>query len=114
MKIKQTAPPWNKSVRKRNYEPFYHTQRWRDIRKGFLIGTTTLPDGRIVSNSMCIECFKNGKSVASNTVDHIQRIKDGGDPYNPDNFQALCRSCHEKKSSKEGNEAKMKMKFKNL
>jgi 5-methylcytosine-specific restriction protein A len=113
MKIKQINPPWNKKVYKRKYEPFYHTQRWRDVRKAFLLGTTTLEDGRLVPNSMCLECYKKGKMVASNTVDHIHRIKDGGDPYDHSNFQALCRTCHDKKSSKEGQEAKLKMKFKN-
>lgn len=113
MKIKQINPPWNKNIRKRNYEPFYHTARWREIRKSFLLGTTILEDGKLVPNSICIECYKKGKTTASNTVDHIHRIRDGGDPYNPANFQALCKTCHEKKSSKEGNEQKMKMKLKN-
>lgn len=113
MKIKQTNPPWNKRVYTRKYEAFYHTNRWREIRKAFLMGTTKLPDGTLVPNSMCIECYKKGKIVSSNTVDHIHRIKAGGDPYDMNNFQALCRTCHDKKSSSEGLEAKREMNLKN-
>lgn len=35
-------------------------------------------------------------------VDHIK----AGDDHRPENLQAACRSCHKKKSSNEGNQAK--------
>lgn len=112
MNIKKTNPPWDKKTYKRKYEPFYHTARWREIRKAFLLGHTTW-NGTMVPNTLCLECYKNGKVVPSNTVDHIQRIKSGGDAYDLNNLQALCRACHDTKSSKEGLEEKMKLKFKN-
>lgn len=109
MRIKKTQPPWDKRVYKRNYEPFYHTARWREIRKAFFLGTTTLEDGRIVPNSICLECYKQDKITPSNTVDHINRIKSGGDAYDLNNMQGLCRACHDRKSSKEGLDKKMEI-----
>lgn len=29
-------------------------------------------------------------------VHHIEEIENGGDPYNWDNLESLCRDCHEK------------------
>lgn len=31
-------------------------------------------------------------------VDHIRERSDGGEDYDFDNLQSLCRSCHEKKT----------------
>jgi len=35
-------------------------------------------------------------------VDHIKPISEGGDPFDLDNLQSLCVSCHARKSAKEG------------
>ena len=42
----------------------------------------------------CVKCGKAGRLE----VDHIVSISRGGDPWNPANLQALCRSCHLAKS----------------
>jgi 5-methylcytosine-specific restriction enzyme A len=44
---------------------------------------------------MCVitNCGKEAK-----IVDHILPIKQGGDTWNPNNHQALCKSCHAKKT----------------
>jgi HNH endonuclease. len=34
-------------------------------------------------------------------VDHIQPIRLGGEVYDLDNLQTLCKSCHNRKSGKE-------------
>lgn len=113
MKINNIKRPWVQSYKPRKYEPFYHTQQWRNIRKAFMLGTTTLEDGRIVPNNICIMCYLEGKTVAANTIDHKHRIKDGGDALDPNNLQALCRQHHDRKSSSEGHEMKEKMKKSN-
>ena len=38
----------------------------------------------------CERCGKRGKLE----VHHTKRLHDGGDPYDPDNLEVLCRSCH--------------------
>lgn len=44
-------------------------------------------------------CVKCGK--LADDVDHIQPLVDGGDPYDYDNLQSLCKKCHGKKTKKE-------------
>ena len=37
----------------------------------------------------------------ANEVDHIVPLHKGGDPFDMDNLQALCRSCHIAKTARE-------------
>lgn len=107
MKINKPIRPWHKNpYRKREYVSFYHSTAWRKLRTAFISSTSTLDDGRIVSNAYCRECFINGKLTEAHTIDHIHRIRDGGDAFEWSNLQSLCRSCHDRKSSREGHEAK--------
>ena len=41
-------------------------------------------------NWLCILCGKRGRLECH----HIIRLAEGGDPYDPDNLESLCRSCH--------------------
>jgi 5-methylcytosine-specific restriction endonuclease McrA len=34
-------------------------------------------------------------------LDHIKRLADGGDKYDPANLQQLCHACHARKSAQE-------------
>lgn len=64
---------------------------WRKISKQFL-----------VSHPLCENCKKNGKYTKATVVDHI--IPHRGDPelfWDSNNWQALCKSCHDKKTLKE-------------
>ncbi len=45
----------------------------------------------------CVLCGRAGALEA----DHVQRLTDGGDPYDLANVQTLCRSCHFAKSRAE-------------
>ena len=36
-----------------------------------------------------------------NEVDHIRPLRKGGDPFDPDNLQTLCRTCHVAKTRAE-------------
>ena len=45
----------------------------------------------------CRECGKAGRLE----VDHVTRLQDGGDPWDPSNLQTLCRSCHVSKTRAE-------------
>ncbi len=44
----------------------------------------------------CRECGAYG-----NEVDHIRPLHKGGDPWDSDNLQTLCRSCHIAKTARE-------------
>jgi 5-methylcytosine-specific restriction endonuclease McrA len=71
-------------ARPKRTNPLYKTKEWRSYRKYYL-----------AMNPICVICNKN----EANTVDHIQSINMGGDFWNPRNHQALCQSCHSKKSN---------------
>ena len=49
----------------------------------------------------CRSCGKAGRLE----VDHVVPLARGGDPFNPANLQALCRSCHFAKTAAENREA---------
>lgn len=70
---------------------FYRTQQWLEIRAK-----------KLQISPFCEECRKNGTMVVGKIVDHIVPIKQGGAPYDLDNLQTLCWSCHSRKSILEG------------
>jgi 5-methylcytosine-specific restriction endonuclease McrA len=40
---------------------------------------------------------------AANEVDHVTPLRDGGAKYDLENLQALCKSCHSRKTAAEMN-----------
>ena len=81
-----------KSVhRQENYSKMYDG-RWRKVRVGFLR-----------SHPMCVVCFKEGKMVLANEVDHIIPHKGDRDKFwdISGNLQSLCKPCHSRKTMKE-------------
>lgn len=104
MKINSIKRHWQPDNNRRyNRDPFYQSKTWTSVKRAFKLGTTTLPDGRIMSNTMCIDCFKEGRVKAMYALDHITRIKDGGDRTDFSNLQGLCEHHHAVKSANEGN-----------
>ena len=62
--------------------------KWREARKLFL-----------QRNPLCQNCLKNGKVTPATVVDHI--VPHRGDPilfWDQENWQALCKSCHDSKT----------------
>lgn len=49
---------------------------------------------------------EDGCQIQATEVDHIVR----GDDHRYENLQAICERCHAKKSSREGNQAKARLK----
>ncbi len=69
---------------------FYQSKSWRLLRAGFLR-----------MHPLCEVCAKLGKETPAVVADHIQPIKDGGGRFDPSNLQALCVSCHNRKTAQE-------------
>lgn len=69
---------------------FYQSQPWRALRAAFLR-----------EHPLCEACAAKGLVVAARVVDHVRAIKDGGARFDPHNLQALCVSCHNRKTAKE-------------
>nr|DAY20651.1 MAG TPA: HNH endonuclease [Caudoviricetes sp.] len=62
--------------------------RWRKARIAFL-----------QRNPLCVECMRKGVLTPATVVDHI--IPHRGDKelfWNEENWQALCKSCHDRKT----------------
>ncbi|MCL7744359.1 HNH endonuclease [Guyparkeria hydrothermalis] len=64
-----------------------NSRRWRKIRAAFLR-----------EHPLCQECEKSGLVTPAKVVDHV----DGNSHNNsPDNFAALCASCHSRKTARQ-------------
>lgn len=88
---KELDKNYNKYQRDVFSKTFYNTPKWRETRKR-----------KLQLFPFCEDCKKNGTYIKATMVDHIKPIKQGGDPFDMDNLQALCWSCHSRKSIKEG------------
>ena len=65
--------------------------RWQKTSKYFLS-----------HNPLCVECKKNDKVTAATVTDHIVPHKRNKKLFwNRSNWQALCKSCHDRKTAKE-------------
>ena len=74
--------------RDKESEKFYHTARWRNLRKQ-----------QLTKHPLCIN-FEECGNVAT-IVDHIVEVKDGGAKFDLGNTQSMCRSCHSRKTAEE-------------
>lgn len=65
-----------------------YNRRWQKARKSYL-----------EAHPLCVQCAKQGKYVRATVVDHI--IPHRGDQklfWDQNNWQALCKNCHDKKT----------------
>lgn len=81
-------------------------QKEYDRRRGYPAARGYSSEWRITSraylarNPLCVECMKQRRVVAATVTDHI--IPHRGDPalfWDPINWQALCKSCHDRKTA---------------
>ncbi len=93
------VPDARESANKRGYN-----SRWQRARKMFL-----------ARHPLCAECERNGRLTAATVVDHI--IPHKGDQalfWDENNWQPLCKQCHDRKTVQEdggfGNSVKNKNK----
>jgi len=82
-----------RDVDRRNSYQRGYTKKWARARLWYL-----------AQHPLCVECLKRGKLVSATQVDHIQPHQ--GDMtlfWDSDNWQALCHSCHSRKTLAEQN-----------
>jgi 5-methylcytosine-specific restriction protein A len=72
---------------RRTANPLYTSRRWRMLRRQVL---TAHPI-----------CQHHGCDGLATDVDHIIAVRNGGAVYDRRNLQALCRSCHSRKTATE-------------
>lgn len=88
---KLTDALYDKYQRYKPSREFYNSKEWKKKRADFLI-----------EHPFCEECRREGRLTAATVVDHITPIRMGGAELDDNNLQALCASCHTKKSILEG------------
>lgn len=118
MKINAIKRPWETTSQRRyNPDPRYQSGSWQKARKVHKAGSTKVTPqewenileinpglsymNATISNTFCIDCFKEGKLKPMTTVDHNVRVKDGADFYDHSNYRSLCTHHHAVKSAKE-------------
>lgn len=65
-----------------------YNRRWQKARKSYL-----------EAHPLCVQCAKQGEYVRATVVDHI--VPHRGDQklfWDQNNWQSLCKSCHDKKT----------------
>lgn len=89
-KLPQPYKP--KKVRKQQVDnsKFYQSKQWRKVRKLY-----------VQQNPLCVHCEARGLTTAVQEVDHIKPLRLGGEKFDFENLQSLCKSCHARKSGKE-------------
>lgn len=68
----------------------YNSARWKRLR------LLVLRD-----SPLCANCHANHRIEPAKVVDHIVRVRDGGEFWDIDNLQTLCQRCHNSKSGRE-------------
>ena len=80
---------WVNAPRNKPRNPIYSTARWKRLRKSVLARNP--------------ECQADDCDRLAVHVDHIVPMSDGGAAFETNNLQALCRSCHSRKTIMENN-----------
>lgn len=75
---------------RRERDDRYKSSRWERTRTRVL-----------TVNPLCRECLRQGYLSASREVDHVVPVKNGGEFWDDNNLQALCKSCHSRKTRRE-------------
>jgi 5-methylcytosine-specific restriction endonuclease McrA len=69
----------------------YKTRRWRSVRHECLVGNPTCQ-------------IREACDAMATEVDHIVPLSEGGEPFDLENLQSACKSCHAVKTRREANE----------
>ena len=90
----KTSPPSGKIIYQQDRPSAYrrgYDHNWRKERKKFLM-----------NHPWCVHCLNKGYRTPATEVDHIVPHKGNKRLFwNQDNWQALCKSCHSRKTAKE-------------
>lgn len=89
-KIEKKGSDWvrtKEQQKKRVRNPIYSTAQWRDVRRMALRRSPA--------------CAVDGCNKLATEVDHIVPISKGGQPFDLENLQGLCCSCHARKTLQE-------------
>lgn len=69
---------------------FYNTAAWKKARLHVLS-----------EQPLCTQCQAEGRIRLAQEVDHHRPLAEGGAPFDRDNLNPLCKSCHSKKTRRD-------------
>lgn len=104
MKIETIKRPWQKKDQNRYTDrSYYQTPGWKSLREQHRKGFTKMPDGFMLSNMYCVECYTEYKvRIPGSVADHKKQREEGGKDE-LSNLQTLCDTHHARKSAREKN-----------
>ena len=77
------------------------TDRASASKKGYNSSWRKAAQNYLLNNPLCKSCLNENRLIQSEVVDHIKPHKGDYDLFwNVDNWQALCKRCHDKKTAK--------------
>ena len=83
---KSMHPEYTRAAGKRGY-----SSAWQKARKAYL-----------TEHPLCVECMKLGRYTQATVVDHINPHRGDKDLFwDRNNWQSLCKPCHDKKTGRE-------------
>lgn len=118
-------PSTRNSLKRKHSKKFYHTSEWRshrntkkatDRKKDVDRVLRYYEENEQISNAdlstflsasdmpMCEQCEREGRLTPAYYLDHIKRIRAGGDKWDEKNLQWLCKECDLEKRIKESKE----------
>ena len=77
-------------MRHQENREIYNSARWQKLRRL-----------KLDLDPLCAHCAIQKRTRAAEEVDHILAIGNGGEPFEYDNLQSLCTSCHSRKTAGE-------------
>ncbi len=101
-KRKPWHEPKKQHQRTKDMQWFYNSRKWRGFSKSYK-----------QRHSICISCQRQGIVTPSKVTDHIHTYEVCPEGFDLDGlkdeyFQALCTSCHNKKSGREAHSRRKK------
>lgn len=87
-------------------EPKY--ERPKELRERYGSAWRKIRNRYIAKHPLCAHCLRDGRYTAATEVDHIVPLSHGG-KHAESNLQALCKSCHSKKTMQDGDRFKKKV-----
>jgi 5-methylcytosine-specific restriction endonuclease McrA len=88
---RKSGKPDPKRLDRANATQRGYDRRWRNARLGYLR-----------SHPFCVSCAKQDRYITANVVDHVIPHKGDQDLFwDTDNWQALCKPCHDRKTATE-------------
>lgn len=88
-KLKARIPYHEPAGRRGSASSRGYDQTWRKVRASYLL-----------RHPLCVVCGRAGRTVEAAEVDHIVPIANGGARLDERNLQALCHSCHSRKTAR--------------